>query len=163
MKKLIASILSLTAAAALSVPAFAAEIDQDSDLKEVQTTVSASIAPTYTVTIPADVEVEFNAVSTSFGNITLEAAQIDPGHAVTVTLTASGTLKNKADETKTIAYTVSAGGAAFTSEQYETAGDSTALTIEITQEAWNAAYAGEYSDTVTFTVSYAETGSGGTV
>lgn len=35
-----------------------------------------------------------------------------------------------------------------------TAGDRTALTIDITQADWDAAYAGNYSDTVTFTISY---------
>ena len=33
-------------------------------------------------------------------------------------------------------------------------GDKTELSIHITANDWNAAYAGEYSDTVTFTVSY---------
>ena len=32
--------------------------------------------------------------------------------------------------------------------------EKTELTICITADAWNAAYAGDYSDTVTFTVSY---------
>ena len=83
---------------------------------------------------------------------------IDPGYAVKVELNASGTLKNQADNTKTIAYTVNdTNGDAFTVGTYTTAGDKTDLTIDITQEAWNAAFAGQYSDTVTFTVSYINT------
>lgn len=157
MKKLIALILALVLALSLSVTAFAAEISQDSDPKTADVTVTTSIDPTYTVTIPANVDVAFNATSTSFGSITLAAAQIDPGYAVKVELNASGTLKNAADTGKTITYTVNDKVGVFTSAEYLTAGDSTALTIDIAQEAWDAAFAGDYSDTVTFTVSYVET------
>lgn len=158
MKKLTALVLTLALTLSLSVTAFAAEINQDSDQKSTDVTVTTSIDPTYTVTIPANTTVAFNATSTSFGSIKLDAAQIDPDHVVKVELSASGTLKNQADENKTIAYTIKDGAEAFTSAEYLTAGDSTALTIDITQAAWDAAYAGQYSDTVTFTVSYVKTG-----
>lgn len=150
MKKLTALVLVIVLSLSLSVTAFAAD--------NRNTTITTSIDPTYTVTIPANTNVTFNALSTSFGAVTLTAAQIDPGYAVKVELNASGTLKNQADATKTIAYTVNdANGDAFTVGTYTTAGDKTDLTIDITQEAWNAAFAGRYSDTVTFTVSYINT------
>lgn len=150
MKKLTALVLALVLVLSLSVTAFAAEDNRN-------TNITTSIAPTYTVTIPADTDVTFNALSTSFGSVTLTAAQIDPGYAVKVELNASGLLKNGADNTKTIAYAINDANGAFTSAQYTTAGDKTDLTIDITQEAWNAAFAGSYSDTVTFTVSYINT------
>ena len=87
----------------------------------------------------------------------LESAQIDPGYAVKVELKASGTLKNQVDSSKTIAYTIKDANDAFTDAQYTTAGDKTGRTIDITQDPWNAAFAGDYSDTVTFTVSYINT------
>ena len=37
---------------------------------------------------------------------------------------------------------------------FDTAGQAFAMTIEISEDDWNAAYAGSYSDTVTFNVSY---------
>ena len=154
MKKWIAMLLTLALALSLSVTAFAAEINQDSDPKKADVKVTTSIEPTYTVTIPEDVQVTFNETSTQFGAIELTAAKLDPEYAVTVTLTASGTLKNEADQTKTIAYAVNSQGEAFSSGEYQNEGDSTDLTIDITQEAWDAAYAGDYSDTVTFTISY---------
>lgn len=156
MKKWIAMLLTLALALALSVTAFAAEIDQDSDPQEADVKVTTSIEPTYTVTIPEDVQVEFNATSTQFGTVELTDAQLDPEYVVTVTLSASGELKNEADETKTIAYAVNSQGEAFSSAEYQDEGDSTDLTIDITQAAWNAAYAGDYSDIVTFTISYGE-------
>ena len=149
MKKLTALVLVIVLTLSLSVTAFAAD--------NRNTTITTSISPTYTVTIPANTNVTFNTLSTSFGAVTLTAAQIDPGYAVKVELTASGTLKNQADNTKTIAYTIKDANGAFTSAQYTTAGDKTDLTIDITQAAWNAAFAGSYSDTVTFTVSYINT------
>lgn len=149
MKKLTALILAIALAVSLSVTAFAADTRN--------TTITTSIAPTYTVTIPANTNVTFNTLSTSFGSVKLTAAQINPGYAVKVELNASGMLKNQADATKTIAYTIKDARGAFTSEQYTAAGDKTDLTIDITQDAWNAAFAGQYSDTVTFTVSYINT------
>lgn len=149
MKKLTALVLVIVLTLSLSVTAFAADTRD--------TTITTSIAPTYTVTIPANTNVTFNTLSTSFGSVKLTAAQIDPGYAVKVELTASGTLKNQADASKTIAYTIKDADGAFTSAQYTTAGQETPLTINITQAAWNAAFAGQYSDTVTFTVSYINT------
>lgn len=154
MKKWIALLLTLALALSLSVTAFAAEINQDSDPQEAEVKVTTSIEPTYTVTIPEDVQVTFNETSTKFGTIELTGAQLDPEYAVTVTLTASGTLKNEADQTKTIAYAVNSDDGAFESAAYQKEGESTDLTIDITQEAWDAAYAGDYSDIVTFTISY---------
>ena len=155
MKKLLCFTLTALLAAALAVPAFAdTAVNQDSSEKKASTTVEFKIDPTYTVTIPANTTVNFNAVDTSFGEIKLTAAQLDPGKSVKVALSASGTLKNSIDNSKILAYQIQDGDAAFTSATYTTAGQSTALTIHIAQEAWNTAYAGNYADTVTFTISY---------
>ena len=147
MKKLVSFALMLALSAALSATAFA---DDDNRSVEVKT----HIDPTYTVTIPANTTVTFNAEDTSFGKIELTKAQLDPGKKVNVTLSASGTLKNSKDNRKTLAYQIQDGTTAFTSATYKMAGQSTALTIHIEQKAWNAAYAGDYADTVTFTISY---------
>lgn len=154
MKKILAALLSISMVASVSVTAFAAEITQDSDPKTATAEITTSIAPTYTVTIPADVTVEFNAETTDFGEIKVTSAQIDPDKCIKVALTYDGELNNAVDETKVIPYTVTAGNTAFTSETYLATGDSTELTINITQDDWNKAYAGNYSDTVTFEVSY---------
>lgn len=150
MKKLTTLALAIVLILSLSVTAFAAEDNRN-------TTITTSIDPTYTVTIPADTNVTFNTLSSNFGAVTLTAAQIDPGYAVQVALIASGTLKNQADASKTIPYTIKDSSGVFTSARYTTSGDKTDLTIDITQEAWNTAFAGAYSDTVTFTVSYINT------
>ena len=149
MKKLFALILTVAMLATMSVTAFAANTTGgDAD-------ITTSIAPTYTVTIPADVNVVFNATETAFGTIEVVASQIHPDKCIQVALTTDGELNNAIDATKVIPYVIKdAEGNAFTSAAYLTEGDKTELSIHITTDDWNAAYAGDYSDTVTFIVSY---------
>ena len=149
MKKLFVLILTVAMLATMSVTAFAANtIGGDAD-------ITTSIAPSYTVTIPADVNVAFNATETAFGTIEVTASQIHPNKCIKVALASDGKLENSIDATKVIPYAIKdSEGAAFTSATYLTEGDKTELSIHITADDWNAAYAGEYSDTVTFTITY---------
>lgn len=149
MKKLFAVILTVALLMSLSATAFATNTTGgDAD-------ITTSIAPTYTVTIPANTTVAFNATETDFGAIEVTASQIHPDKCIKVVLTTDGELNNAIDATKVIPYVIKdAEGNAFTSATYLTEGDKTELSIHITAEDWNAAYAGDYSDTVTFTVSY---------
>ena len=149
MKKLFAILMTVAMFATLSVSVFAANtIGGEAD-------ITTSIAPTYTVTIPADVNVQFNATETAFGTIEVTASQIHPDKCIKVSLTTDNKLENSIDATKVISYAIKdSAGAAFTSATYLTEGDKTELSIHITADDWNAAYAGDYSDTVTFTVSY---------
>ncbi|MCD7762992.1 MAG: hypothetical protein LUI14_07300 [Lachnospiraceae bacterium] len=151
-KTMLSLILSLALVLSMSTIAFA-DVTQDSDPKTGTTTISTSITPTYTVTIPADTTIAFNATSTSIGNITLSSAQLDPGYAVKVSASA-GALENAADASKTIPYALNSDGSAFTSAQFTAKGEYAALTVDITEDDWNNAYAGSYSDTITFTVEY---------
>ena len=149
MKKIFALILTVCLLASMSVTAFAANTTGG------KADITTSIAPTYTVTIPADVNVQFNATETAFGTIEVTASQIHPDKCIKVALTTDNELNNAIDNTKVIPYAIKdSEGAAFTSATYLTEGDKTELSIHITANDWNAAYAGEYSDTVTFTVSY---------
>lgn len=149
MKKILSAVLAIALLTSLSVTVFAENtVGGDAD-------ITTSIAPTYTVTIPADVNVDFNATETDFGTIEVTASQIHPDKCIKVALTTDGELNNAIDSTKVIPYVIMDGeGNAFTFDTYLTEGDKTELSIHITAEDWNAAYAGEYSDTVTFTVSY---------
>ena len=149
MKKVLTFALAVMLVMCLSVTAFAANTTGG------EADITTSIAPTYTVTIPADVNVQFNATETAFGTIEVTASQIHPDKCIKVALTTDNELNNAIDNTKVIPYAIKDGeGAAFTSATYLTEGDKTELSIHITADDWNAAYAGDYSDTVTFTVSY---------
>ena len=155
MKKLFALILAVVMIATMSTTAFAAEIGTETNASQGSTTITIDIAPTYTVTIPADVNVAFNATETDFGAIEVTASQIHPNKCIKVELTSDGKLENSIDATNVIPYVIKdSEGDVFTSATYLTEGDKTELSIHITADDWNAAYAGEYSDTVTFTVSY---------
>ena len=149
MKKVLTFALIVTLVMSLSVTAFAANTTGG------EADITTSIEPTYTVTIPANTNVNFNATETAFGTIEVVASQIHPDKQIRVTLTTDGELNNAIDATKVIPYVIKdADGKAFTTATYLTEGDKTELSIHITADDWNAAYAGEYSDTVTFTVSY---------
>ena len=149
MKKLFALILTVCLLATMSVTVFAANTPGG------KADITTSIDPTYTVTIPADVNVQFNATETDFGAIEVTASQIHPDKCIKVELTSDGKLENSIDATKVIPYAIKdSQDAAFTSATYLTEGDKTELSIHITADDWNAAYAGEYSDTVTFTITY---------
>ena len=149
MKKLFAVILTVALLMSLSVTAFAANTSGgDAD-------ITTSIAPTYTVAIPADVNVVFNNTKTAFGTIEVIDSQIHPNKCINVEMTFDGKLENSIDATKVIPYAIKdSQDADFVSATYLTEGDATELYIHITADDWNAAYAGDYSDTVTFTVSY---------
>lgn len=149
MKQVFAIVLTFALLASLSVTAFAANTTGG------EADITTSIAPTYTVTIPADVNVQFNATETAFGTIEVTASQIHPNKCIKVALATDKELNNAIDNTKVIPYAIKdSEGAEFTSATYLTEGDKTELSIHITADDWNVAYAGDYSDTVTFTVSY---------
>ena len=149
MKKVLTFAFAVMLVMSLSVTAFAANTTGG------EADITTSIDPTYTVTIPADVNVAFNATETAFGTIEVTASQIHPDKCIKVALATDKELNNAIDNTKVIPYAIKdSEGAEFTSATYLTEGDKTELSIHITANDWNAAYAGDYSDTVTFTVSY---------
>ena len=160
MKKILAIILAAVMIAACSVTAFAAEVNQDSDPQQQSAVISADVAPAYIVSIPADTTVTFNTEYTDFGAVELTSARLEPDKCVKVTLTTDGELNNSVDDTKVIPYTIVEGKAdsatdtTYTTAAYLAEGDKTDLTIKITQDDWNNAYAGHYGDTVTFDIAY---------
>ena len=159
MKKLLAIIIAAVMILACSFTAFA-EVNQDSDPQQQSAVISADVEPAYIVSIPADTTVAFNTEYTDFGAVELTSARLEPDKCVKVTLTTDGELNNSVDDTKVIPYTIVEGKAdratdtVYTTAAYLAEGDKTDLTIKITQDDWNKAYAGHYGDTVIFDVAY---------
>lgn len=117
--------------------------------------ISADIEPEYEVVIPVDTTVRFGSTRTDFGSIGLTKACLESGYAVSVKLIYSSFLVNNKIPSETIPYSiVSADGVELDSAVYHSAGEKTPLFIDILPEAWKAAYAGGYSDTVVFDISY---------
>lgn len=119
-----------------------------------QTTINVSIDPAYTVTIPASTTISSGTEESSIGNIMLDSARLEPDKSVWVSADASGKLKNSKDSSKTISYNLMNGNSVFTSASYIESGSSTPLTVSINKSEWDNAYAGSYSDTIVFTISY---------
>jgi len=152
MKKIISSICMMTMLTAFAVP-FSASAESKG------TVISTEIEPTYLVTIPADVKVVSGQEKTDFGSVKLDKAQLEPDKCIKVTLISDNLLKHQKDKTKTLTYTINEKTdkeTVFTSADYLTAGEKTDLTIGITKEEWEKAYAGVYSNTVTFKIEYTD-------
>ena len=152
MKKLFALILAVVMIATMSVTAFAANTTGGS------TEVSFNVDPTYTVTIPATVElqkVEDNGTVTYENDYTLTAqagVRLKKGEYIEVTVASD--FEMTTTEGATLAYTITAEGAAVANNgvlaEFETNKSAQSTTIHIA--ANDPDYAGEYKDTVTFTV-----------
>ncbi|MBR2309425.1 MAG: hypothetical protein IKA47_02685 [Oscillospiraceae bacterium] len=152
MKKLFALILTVCLLASMSTTAFAANTTGGS------TEVSFNVDPTYTVTIPATVElnkVEDNDTVTYENDYTLTAQaglRLKRGEYIEVTVASD--FEMTTTEGATLAYTITAEGAAVATggvvAEFETNKSVQSTTIHIA--ANDPDYAGEYEDTVTFTV-----------
>ena len=152
MKKLFAIVLTFALLASLSVTAFAANTTGGS------TEVSFNVDPTYTVTIPATVELERqedNGTVTYENDYTLTAqagVRLKKGEYIEVTVASD--FEMTTTEGATLAYSITAGGNAVANNGVvaEFATDKAEQTATIHIAANDPDYAGEYKDTVTFTL-----------
>ena len=152
MKKLFALILAVVMIATMSVTAFAANTTGGS------TEVSFNVDPTYTVTIPATVElqkVEDNGTVTYENDYTLTAqagVRLKKGEYIEVTVASD--FEMTTTEGATLDYTITAENAAVANNgvvaTFGTDKNAQSTTIHIA--ANDPDYAGEYKDTVTFTL-----------
>ena len=177
MKKLLSIVLALALALSLSVTAFAEDhtVDQNTTLPATKdTTVEFNVAPTYTITIPAKVELE-KKTDTGTGTVTYEkdgtitasaGVRLLNGQSIQVTLSA-GTdgFVLTSGESATLDYTVTVNNTEIqnggTVATFGTSATQQTSTLHFA--ANDPTYAGEYSDTVTFTISIvppASTGNG---
>lgn len=160
MKKLISILTALALTLSLSVTAFATEIDQDTDDPKTGTTaVTLSVDPAYTVTIPATVALtaQGNDPETYEDTMDITAnanVRLLEGKVITVTITSDFTMEDT-DTGSTLDYTVTVDGTDITDGgTVATFKTSTAVqTSTLTFAADAPTYAGDYSDTVTFTIS----------
>ena len=152
MKKLFALILAVAMLATMSTTAFAANTTGGS------TEVSFNVDPTYTVTIPATVELERqenNGAITYENDYTIEAvAGVRLKKNEYIEVTVASDFEMTTTEGATLAYSITADGAAVATggvvAEFET--DKAAQSTTIHMAANDPDYAGEYKDTVTFTV-----------
>ena len=152
MKKLFALILAVVMIATMSVTAFAANTEGGS------TELSFNVDPTYTVTIPATVELERqedNGTVTYENDYTLTAqagVRLKKGEYIEVTVASD--FEMTTIEGATLDYTITAENAAVANNGVvaEFATDKAEQTATIHIAANDPDFAGEYKDTVTFTL-----------
>ena len=161
MKKNLLILISLVFALVLCVTVFAASGDAavgsgSGEADNNSLTLSVDIPTSYEFKIPADVTLEFGAEYTEIGTVTVSNVRLPADTELCISYNDSSSLKTE-DGMSEIPYEIQIG-------DHETAGDlffmedgeSAALYVAIDKEAWDAAPAGSYSDTITFTASLSE-------
>ena len=152
MKKLFALILAVVMIATMSVTAFAANTTGGS------TKISFNVDPTYTITIPPTVElqkVEDNGTVTYENDYTIGAnAGVRLKKNQYIEVTVASDFEMTTTEGATLDYTITAENAAVANNgvvaTFGTDKNAQSTTIHIA--ANDPDYAGEYKDTVTFTI-----------
>lgn len=167
MKKLISGISALLTAAMLIAPmsAFAdTTINPDPDNMPnpkpgtAPTTVEFTVAPTYTVTIPAKIELADNGsgIYTNIGTLTAEDVFLEPNQEIVVTISGDFVLENEADSSVTVDYQAEGPNGIVGNGDIVTAFDTSdepqSVNVEFSTSE-EPEYAGNYSDTVTFGIS----------
>ena len=156
MKKLFALILAITLMASLTVTAFAdTAIGPNTEDKTGALEVSFNVDPTFTVTIPATVELKKEGSNyVSDYTITADAGvRLKKGETIVITV-ASNYEMTTAQGAK-LPYTITQGNNTITAENNVVATfttDTNAQSSTIHIAAADPRFAGEYKDTVTFTI-----------
>ncbi|WP_443671421.1 hypothetical protein [Gemmiger sp.] len=156
MKKLASFVLALAMAAVCAAPAMADNQITQSTSQSCDTTVSFTIAPSYTVTIPAATVIPFNSTGADTnlkGTLRLDAAQLELNHKITVSAAVTP-LHDSAKPAHTIPFTLRKDGAEFTSVVFTQAGEEVQLSVHIDENAWKTVPAGKYEGSVTFEIRY---------
>ena len=153
MKKLLSFTLALVMMLSVSVTAFAGTVDQDSIDKTGDTSITYSVDHAYTVTIPATVELGGTAT------VKVENTMLKKGDEVNVKLTGT----SEADDTFKVT-TAQGAELTYTVKKSDTVINVGDTVISCASQVSNQVdllftaptsvqYAGDYSGTVTFTVS----------
>ena len=149
MKKLFAIILTVAMLATLSVTALA---DDYTTAGDKGMTITYSVAPTYTVTIPSDVTINGSSTTISADDVVVEK-----GKYVSVSLDADNDFTVTTAQGATLTYTVTANSTAISAgdeilavNPEDAANGSVTVVFAIDESAIQ--YAGTYTGTATFTV-----------
>lgn len=159
MKKIVSLVLALSLCLTLGVTAFAANITVDGE-QSANTTVTYGLESAYTVVIPESVVID---TETGKGQTSVSASDVllNYGKTLNVAITGIDKLVDVADAENTLTYQVGkADGAADVTNDTvvlavaagNTEGGEQDLFFELTQDVTKA---GEYADTLTFTVNVA--------
>lgn len=152
MKKILAFVLALCLLCGAT--AFATSYGPSDN--DAQTELKVTIDESYTVVIPATVNIPFEATSTSLPVEVTALRTYSTGtiaNSVRALHVKAESVDNKLENQNgdTISYTIS-GGESQANMLYFTEVAEKAYTVSITEAAWDAAPAGSYTDNVTFEI-----------
>lgn len=162
MKKLLATVLSLTMLFALCVPAFATEItltekNPGPDSSAIIKTDTKDFVNTdgyYSVTFPAETSIPWSKVNSQTPLNCKVYSNLMNNKKLNVTVVAADAASVMKDANNNeIAFTL--GGATYNAAASFVNNEVWAPTVDITAVAWNSAPIGDYSANLTFTVTVA--------
>lgn len=150
MNKIGKSIMALSMAGCMILPVMA---------EEKTTTLTASKASTYTLTIPADTQIIYDTEKTELKGLKV-TGNVKPGSTVNVKATKNPLQRSGTKDVLT--YSLSNGDTEFESASWSEdelrAGDKEiTLSVNITKDAWASAKAGDYTGSITFDITLNET------
>ena len=147
MKKLLCALLILSLMFCAIALAEGTYDENDSTASTtLTTTIKGPDAPTYTVIIPSTLEIEPNATNTA---LTVQLTEVANAESIAVETAANGSMTNGSGGT--IDFTVTPNKLSFSN--FNTLPSSKTMTINITEEEWQQAAPGDYTGTMSFTIS----------
>lgn len=155
MNKKFISLLTAGAMLAVSCAGLTASaVELDMDTPSGTTVLRTSCDPAYVVEIPADTQIPFGSVDTQIGAVRARLMKIEANKAVYVAVESANdsVLADEQGDQPAIPYSLT-GAEDIVFDEVNDA-DEFPLNVNVAQSDWDAAYAGSYADTLTFTVSY---------
>ena len=147
MKKLLCALLTLSlifCAAALAEGTY--DEDDSTASTTLTTTIKGPDAPSYTLIIPSTLTITPNATSTT---LTVQLTEANNANSIRVETAANGSMTNGSGGT--IEFTVTSNELSFSN--FSSLPSPKMMNINITADEWQQAPAGDYTGTMSFTIS----------
>lgn len=156
MKKIISIILASVLVLAMSITAFATEINQDSEVRTADATVSLEVHPTYTITIPSTIDLSKQEDQTYAGTGVVSANAVRLNSFLTVGVFLESDFEMQSSQGIKQSYTATIDGTTqpITNNQQIadfTTGDAQ-QSVTLNFASANPKFAGYYSDVAIFSV-----------
>ena len=146
MKKLLCVLLTLSLIFCAVALAEGTYNENDSTASTtLTTTINGPDAPTYTIIIPPTLAITPNATSTQ---LNIQVTDVENVDKIDVTTAANGSMTSSGG---TIDFTVAPYELSFSN--FDSLPSTKTMTINITSEEWQQAAAGDYTGTMSFTIS----------
>lgn len=146
--------MGLTALALMGAMALPVSAQDNTETKD--TTIKANIQSTYTLTIPAETTIDFEATSTNLTGALKVTGNVLPTQEVEVTAQAKA-FHNEVQNTDLPYKLIDKRNnsefttATWSEDELRDGSKELTLSVDITKDAWSVAEAGDYKGSITFT------------